>query len=397
MKFSFINNKICYLALVCFSFCCFSFPAHAIGPTLVLDIKSGQVLHSENPRAVWHPASLTKLMTAYTLFQEVKMGRMTLNSKIKMTYEAATKPPSRSNIMPGREFTLANGLMLLIVKSANDVAVALAQASAGSEQEFANRMNWWAQKLGMTDSYFVNAHGLHHEMQRTSARDMAILGQAIFKEFPKYSKLFQTRTIELDGKKMQSYNNLLERYPGVTGMKTGYICPSGYNVITSAKRGTRHYLAVILGARSSLYRGEVAHGLLDYYLKGGKKLANPSRNLHQLSHGVQLGSPYNLRPVICRTKNKQHAYPASLISPIAEQFRKKMPPRVRKEAVKISLIPKRILLPKRRPILASDAFNSAQMHSVASRWGTNHLPKQYRRLQPPRSRPLMSGHALIRP
>ena len=238
-------------------------PASAApGATIVVDAKSGKVLSHRNAFQRWYPASLTKIMTAYVAFRAIKAGQLTLKSPIRMSKNAAKEPPSKMGYKAGSEMTLDNALKMLIVKSANDVAVAIAESIAGTEREFAVRMNREARRLGMTGSNFVNPNGLHDKRQYSNARDLAILSAAVRREFPQYDRYFQLEAIKAGKKVLRSYNILLGRFAGADGMKTGFICASGFNLVGSSTRGGRTLVTVVLGATSQQERGETAADLL---------------------------------------------------------------------------------------------------------------------------------------
>src|SRR3712207_2291165 len=211
----------------------------AATPSLVVDVDSGRVLYAERATDPWYPASVTKLMTAYVALQAVRQGRLSLDTPLPLSELAHSMPPSKMGFPPGIEVTLDNALKIIMVKSANDVSVAIAEGIGGSVEGFADMMNAAAQRLGMRESRFVNPHGLPDERQHTSARDMAILGRALFREFPEHAGYFQIGAIKFGRRIMNNHNGLMGRYPGADGMKTGFICASGFNVVASATRNGR--------------------------------------------------------------------------------------------------------------------------------------------------------------
>jgi D-alanyl-D-alanine carboxypeptidase len=218
-------------------------------PSIAVDVATGKVYSAQDPFQRWYPASLTKMMTAYVTFRALQSGQMTLESPVKMTVNASKEPPSKMGYRPGSVMTLDTALKIMLVKSANDVAVAVAESVGGSESAFVQRMNE-AQRIGMSGSHFANPNGLHDPNNYSTAHDLAVLGVQLRREFPQYAHYFGTEAIDTgDGKKPQAnYNILLGRFDGADGMKTGFVCASGFNLASSATRQGRTILAVVLGA-----------------------------------------------------------------------------------------------------------------------------------------------------
>ncbi len=232
-------------------------------PALVFEPYKGTVLYAEDPDAQWFPASLTKLMTAYVTFQALKDGTVTPDTKLICSQTAARQAPSKLGLAVGGSITLDLALKVLIVKSANDVAVMIAEAVSGSQDAFVARMNEAAQHLGMTRTTFANVNGLPDEKQVTSARDLAKLARAIIVEFPEHADLFSTVQVQVGKKTMRTHNSLLRSFPSADGMKTGFICQSGFNVVASATRDGRKLVAVVLGEPSAASRNARATDLLE--------------------------------------------------------------------------------------------------------------------------------------
>ncbi len=201
-----------------------------------------------------HPASLTKIMTLYLLFERLEAGKIKLATEMPVSAHAAAQAPSKLGLKPGQSIDVATAIHATVTKSANDVAVIIAEALAGSETDFAKLMTAKARALGMTHTSYHNASGLPDERQITTARDQAILGRAIQDRFPKYFHYFSTREFVFHGKRMRNHNHLLGRVDGVDGIKTGYIRESGFNIVTSVHRGSRHIVAVVFGGRSASAR-----------------------------------------------------------------------------------------------------------------------------------------------
>ena len=278
-------------------------PANAaVGATVVIDMQNGRVLSHENAFQRWYPASLTKIMTAYVAFRAIKAGRLTLNSPVRVSKHAAGEPPSKMGYKPGSEMTLDNALKMLIVKSANDIAMAIAESVGGSQAKFADMMNAEARRLGMTGTNYVNPNGLHDTRQYTTARDLAILSAAVRREFPEHEHYFGLEGITAGKKLLRSYNILLGRFPGADGMKTGFVCASGFNLVGSATRGGRTLIAVVLGATSQEERAEAAAELL---AEGFKKHSNAGIRISDFAaYGASRNEAPNLRSAIC-TKQAQ--------------------------------------------------------------------------------------------
>lgn len=254
-------------------------PARAdIGAFILIDAKTGKVLEQKNATRKWYPASLTKMMTAYVTFKAIREGRATLNSAVVQSKNSLSEPPSKMGFKVGTRFTIDTALKIILIKSANDVAVALGEAIAGSESGFISMMNAEARRLGMSNTRFTNPHGLPDNGQITTARDMAILAMALRRDFPESRDFYKYPGVRFGKKTLRSANReFLLRVPGANGMKTGYICNSGYNVAASVTRRGRTLIAVILGAGSGLERTAFARQLFDKGFKkrrGGKTVAS---------------------------------------------------------------------------------------------------------------------------
>jgi D-alanyl-D-alanine carboxypeptidase len=244
-------------------------------PYLVVDADSDQVLMQNEATAPWYPASLTKLMTVYVALDAVRTGKLTLDTPLIMSARAARMPPSKMGFRPGTQVTLDNALKMLMVKSPNDVAVMVAEGVSGSVEAFADDMNADAQRLGMHESHFVNPNGLHNPDHVSSARDMAIVARALLREFPDHADLFSIGAIQLGRQYIPNHNGLLGRYPGADGMKTGFTCPAGFNVVASANHGGRRLIVVVLGAPSARSRNQEAADLFDGGFASGGGSGSP--------------------------------------------------------------------------------------------------------------------------
>ncbi len=266
---------------------------------LLIDAATGKVLHAENATYPWYPASVTKLMTTYTVLRQIKLGHITMNTLITVTHDAAAQQPVKMGFRAGTKLTIDNALKMLLVKSANDVAVAIAEGVGGSISHFADLMNANARRLGMTQSHFVNPNGLPAENHVTSARDLAILARALITEFPQYDSYWHIHAIQYGNRVIHNYNHLLDRYPGADGMKTGFICASGYNLVASATRNGRRLIAVILGAWSGGVRTQQAAALLESGFRGdGLSWLTPSLGTVDQLAPID-AQPPNLREEMC--------------------------------------------------------------------------------------------------
>ena len=237
-------------------------PATA-GSALVFDQENGHVLYAEDLDAPWYPASLTKMMTAYIAFTAIREHRATKQTKIFISPAAHKMSPTRLGLKAGKDITLDDALRALIMKSANDVAVAIAETLGGSEEAFIKIMNQTAARLGMSHTHFINPHGLPAEMQVTTARDMGLLAQALLRDFPEEAPLYAQTQATIGKITIGTHNALLTGFPGGDGVKTGYTCASGYNIAASATRDGRRIIAIVLGEGSSNARTARAAALLE--------------------------------------------------------------------------------------------------------------------------------------
>lgn len=262
-----------------------SLPARAeIASWLAFDLESGHVLEQRNAFRQWHPASLTKLMTAYVTFDAIRAGRLSLNSPVVVSARALAEPPSKMGFKVGTELTVDNALKMVLVKSANDIAVALGEAVGGSVENFARLMNAQAARLGMRDSHFTNPNGLPDRAQVVTAHDLALLARALLNEFPQYREYYSYSGIRFGKKTLKSANReFLLRVRGANGLKTGYICDSGYNVAVSAKRGGRTIIAIVLGAASGLERAAAASHLVEKGFATGTGFFSRRKTIDQLA------------------------------------------------------------------------------------------------------------------
>ncbi len=276
-------------------------PARAdIATYVVFDASSGTVIDQKDPTRPWHPASITKLMTAYVTFKALKSGRLKLTSPVYYSANARKEPPSKMGFPVGTILTVDNALKIVMVKSANDVAMALGESVAGSEAAFVKRMNTEARRLGMRDTRFTNPNGLPDKRQVTTVRDIGLLTRALIREFPEYGGYFHIGAIRFGKRVLKNYNPLLHYYRGADGMKTGYICDSGLNLVASATRGGRRIVAVLFGAQTGYERAAEARMLLDKGFTAGRSIFGHGTTLE----GITARSRYGSAPTgYCRKPN----------------------------------------------------------------------------------------------
>src|SRR5271165_2152165 len=245
----------------------------AAGPAILVEPTTGLVLYAEDADLPWRPASLTKLMTAYLTFEAIRDGKLSPEDVVICTQHAQSQPPSRLGMPVGGTLKVDLAIKALIVKSANDVAIMLADKIGGSEENFVAMMNQTAKRLGMTNTHFVNPNGLPvfisenveaPDQSITSARDMATLASMILKEFPQYAEIFAMTEVKIGRQMVTTHNSLLKSYDGADGMKTGFICAAGYNVVGSATRNGRQLVAVVLGENSGGARTIRAAALFEH-------------------------------------------------------------------------------------------------------------------------------------
>ncbi|UFN51162.1 D-alanyl-D-alanine carboxypeptidase [Roseomonas sp. OT10] len=231
--------------------------------SIVLDARSGNILSAASPDEARYPASLTKMMTLYMLFEAIRDGRIGLDSRLVMSSEAASRPPSKLGIPPGVSITVEQAIMALVTKSANDIASLLGETLGGTEERFGQMMTLRARALGMSRTTFRNASGLPDLEQMTTARDMATLGRRLYLDFPDRYHYFATTTARIGRIALRNHNRMLGEYDGVDGIKTGYITASGFNIVTSAQRQGQRVVAAVFGGSSWVERDRHAAMLLD--------------------------------------------------------------------------------------------------------------------------------------
>ncbi|MAN78119.1 D-alanyl-D-alanine carboxypeptidase [Pelagibacterium flavum] len=273
-------------------------------PQLLIDMRTNEVLYENEAGIPWHPASLTKLMTALIAFEAIETGQATLSTPVITSANALSVEPSRLGLPEGTAITLEDALYMLVVKSANDIAVAIGETIAGSEPAFVEMMNARAAIMGLSGTHFVNPHGLHDPAQVTTARDIAMIALTIKARFPQYDALFSTRTVALGDSRSHSNNELLTGFAGTDGMKTGYVCASGLNIVATVTRGGRQLMAITLGASSSRERGEMTAQMLFSGFAGGYRGTGKTVNAVVNQPGLL---PVDMRPDICGANASQYS------------------------------------------------------------------------------------------
>ncbi|WP_165498334.1 D-alanyl-D-alanine carboxypeptidase family protein, partial [Siculibacillus lacustris] len=282
--------------------------APAAGAYLVFDARTGEVVANRNADQRWYPASITKLMTAWVTLEAIRAGRLSLSSPVTMSARAAREPPSKMGFAPGQVVTVDNALKIIMVKSANDVAWALGETVGGSKEAFVERMNAEAARLGMTRTHWGNPNGLPDPTQVTTARDLGLLARALLRKYPEADELWHLPGIQYGNEVIRNHNHLIDHYPGSDGMKTGFICSSGFNVVATASRGSRRLVAVVLGSRSARQRAELAAELFtrgfDHSGGGGLFAAfSAPATLDQLPLGPEASNPVrDVKQEICGRK-----------------------------------------------------------------------------------------------
>ena len=254
-----------FLIIITTLHCAFATIKPPIKTSLVVDGNSGKILHSYNARKKIYPASLTKIMTIYIVFEQLASGKLSLHQKLRVSKYATEALPSKLNLKRNDSITVREALLALIVKSANDVARVVAEHIAGSEQKFAKVMTIRARKLGMKSTTFTNASGWHDPKQVTTAVDLAKLSIAIKRDFPQYYHFFSKNTFLYNDRIIHGHNGLVAKYPGAEGLKTGFHTPAGCNLITTATRGNKSLIGIVTGRKNRKVRDQKMTRLLDKY------------------------------------------------------------------------------------------------------------------------------------
>jgi D-alanyl-D-alanine carboxypeptidase len=269
--------------------------AAAAGPSLLIEADTGKVIVEDRAGVPWHPASLTKLMTAYLTFKALSEGRLKLDQKITVSWLAAQQPPSKIGVPGGQEVSVDFALQALLVHSANDMAVVLGEAVEGNLPSFVVAMNKTAKTLGMSGTRFLNPHGLHDPNHVSTARDLALLAKTVFERFPQYRHYFAQDHVAVGKRRLVNTNRLLRMMPEADGMKTGYVCAAGFNLVGSASMGGKKLIAVVLGAASGTSRAEWAQALL----KLGASRAAKAQTVSEIANAPLGNETADLTESIC--------------------------------------------------------------------------------------------------
>lgn len=288
---------------------------HAQHAEIVVDASSGIVLHEENANQLWFPASLTKLMTIYMAFDAIREGQLHFNDNLVTSAHAAHQPTSKLGLRQGETLTVKTAILALITRSANDAAVVLAEKLGGTEANFAEQMTAKAQRIGMHSTHFMNATGLPNEQQITTASDMALLAWHTRKDFSAYYPYFSAHQMTFRGRELRAINKFTNTYPGAEGMKTGFTCGSGYNLISSATQHGKHLIGVVLGGMTSAQR----YQLMIRQMNAGFANSDDSQSLKNISTmpsesvgvpGYQLGCGHGA-PITMTSNEHDNSYRAN--------------------------------------------------------------------------------------
>lgn len=275
--------------LIALSFCVailsLSTTAQAGSAQLLLDARTGEVLASENPDELNHPASLTKMMSVYMVFDAIRAGKISWDSPVPFSKHAASRPPTKLFVKAGDSITVREAVLAMIIRSANDASAAIGEKLGGTEENFAAMMTRKARSLGMMNTTFFNASGLPHPRQFTTARDMSTLGVALMRDFPREYEMFAMRSFKFRGKTISGHNNLMYRYKGMDGIKTGYTNASGFNLVSAVEHNGRRVVGVVMGGRTAASRDRIMERLIDANIK---KASTGSQLLVSRSTGVQM-------------------------------------------------------------------------------------------------------------
>lgn len=287
-------------------------PVLAAGPSLLFDAATGEVVSQDRAGEPWYPASLTKLMTAYVIFDKLKRGEMRLDQTLNVSDLASSQPPSKVGMKAGTSITLDLALQMLLVYSANDMAYVLAEGASGNYHDFAKLMNAEAARLGMTATHYVNPNGLFDPQQVTTARDIGVLASAILRDFPEHAHYFSQAAVSLGKRQLLNRNSLLRKMKTADGMKTGFVCSAGFNLVASATNNGRKLIAIVLGASGGRERADLAEMMLT---SGFAKPPQPQQTRLSAVSNMQLGAvvPADQTQVVCKGKPTPVAKASGLV------------------------------------------------------------------------------------
>jgi D-alanyl-D-alanine carboxypeptidase len=280
------------------------------GPSLLFEPATGKVISQDRAGMPWYPASLTKLMTAYLTFQRLREGRLKLDQEITVSSVAARQPPSKIGISAGGKVTVDFALQALLVYSANDIAVVLGEAVSGNLPSFVVEMNKAAKRIGMTGSRFLNPSGLHDANHFSTARDIALLAATVYEEFPEYRHYYDQDFMAVGKRKLRNRNRLLFQMPQADGMKTGFVCAAGFNLVATAQIDGKRLMAVLLGASNGSNRADWAQSLL---LAGAERAARNMMVKDIINGSASITEPPNLTPEVCERRRGLALKPATAL------------------------------------------------------------------------------------
>jgi D-alanyl-D-alanine carboxypeptidase len=278
---------------------------------IVVDDNSGQVLHETNPDSPRHPASLTKIMTLFLLFEQLQAKKLSLDSRLQVSAHASAQAPTKLGLKPSDSIRVEDAIKGIVTRSANDAAVVIAEAIGGTEREFATLMTQKAQTLGMTNTVYVNASGLPADAQITTAREQALLGRIIQERFPEYYRYFALPSFQYRGMSISNHNALLRQMEGVDGIKTGYAEASGYNLVSSIRREGRHLVAVVLGGRSTASRDSRMRQLILDFIHRASPVRPPPAVLETAEPATETPSKTALPLPPADIESRANAIPAA--------------------------------------------------------------------------------------
>jgi D-alanyl-D-alanine carboxypeptidase len=285
---------------------------------IMIDADNGNVLHEVDATHPWYPASLTKVMTLYMTFEALNTGQLHLYDSMTASHHASRQPTSKLGLRAGESLTVEDAVLALITRSANDAAVVLAEHLGGTEENFARKMTNKARLLGMNNTRFMNATGLPNELQVTTSRDMAILAWKIQRHFPEYYPYFSSHSFYYKGRELRGINKFTARYPGAEGMKTGYTCGSGFNLIGAAHQNGKHLIGVVLGGMTSAERYQLMMNMMDNGFSS-RYTADAGRNIDTMPASFSGEPPYQLD---CGKGAKSHAVSLAQGSDVGHQYTK---------------------------------------------------------------------------
>ncbi|SJM91893.1 D-alanyl-D-alanine carboxypeptidase DacF [Crenothrix polyspora] len=270
--------------------------SHARHAAIVVDANTGNVIQQVDANQAWYPASLTKVMTLYMAFDALRNGQLHLDDMVTISGHAAHQKPSKLGLKAWDRISVEDAILAVITRSANDAAVVLAEAIGGSEDRFASKMTRQAHELNMSNSNFMNATGLPHDRQVTTAHDMALIAYHVQRDFPEYYRLFSTHSFYYDGREYRSTNKFVASYPGAEGMKTGYTCGSGHNLIATAQQNGKRLIGVVLGGMTSGERYDLMYDLMDTGFSQSSRYGQYGADTHikTMTTGYAGSPPYQL-------------------------------------------------------------------------------------------------------